>query len=138
MLGPRPDLDKEPAAGVEPQIELTAESLWSEVASRLRGALNETTYRTWFGHVGGLELNDDDFVLSVPNDFTRDWIEGHFVGLLGAAVGDATGRERRIQLRVQERKREPGEAVESHRREPSSAAVGLNPKYTFDSFVIGS
>ncbi len=37
--------------GVEQPIELTADSLWSEVAGRLRGALNESTYRTWFGEV---------------------------------------------------------------------------------------
>ncbi|HEX8115826.1 MAG TPA: DnaA/Hda family protein, partial [Pyrinomonadaceae bacterium] len=122
---------------MEPPIELTAEGLWSEVSGRLRGALNETTYRTWFDGVEGVELNDDKFVLAVPNDFTRDWIEGHFVGLLSAAVGDATGRERRIQLKVRERRGEQPEAVESHRREPGATA-GLNPKYTFDSFVIGS
>ena len=63
---------------MEHQIELTAESLWSEVAGRLRGSLNDTTYGTWFGEVTGLELSDACFVLGVPNDFTRDWIEGHF------------------------------------------------------------
>ena len=123
---------------MEPSIELTAEGLWSEVSSRLRGALNETTYRTWFNHVEGLELRDDEFVLAVPNDFTRDWIEGHFIGLISAAVGDATGRERRIQLAVTEvANGERAETVEAPRRE----AVGgqnMNPKYTFDSFVIGS
>ncbi|HEY7019382.1 MAG TPA: DnaA/Hda family protein, partial [Gaiellaceae bacterium] len=122
---------------MEPSIELTAEGLWSEVSSRLRGALNETTYRTWFDHVEGLELGENEFVLAVPNDFTRDWIEGHFVGLISAAAGDATGRERRIQLVVAETQGgELPEAVEVHRRE--TASVGLNPKYTFDSFVIGS
>ena len=69
---------------MEHQIELTAESLWSEVAGRLRGALNDTTYGTWFGEAQGLELDDNRFVLAVPNDFTRDWIEGHFLGLIGA------------------------------------------------------
>jgi chromosomal replication initiator protein len=123
---------------VEPSIELTAESLWSEVASRLRGALNETTYRTWFDHVEGLELSDDEFVLAVPNDFTRDWIEGHFIGLISAGVGDATGRERRIQLAVTEVEgAERPESVETHRREPAGGQ-NMNPKYTFDSFVIGS
>src|SRR5215213_1285602 len=136
MLAPRLFSTRSAAGGVEPPIELTAEGLWSEVSSRLRGALNETTYRTWFNHVEGLELNDDEFVLAVPNDFTRDWIEGHFVGLLSAAVGDATGRERRIQLRVTEANGEQAEPVEVHRREQTGA--GLNPKYTFDSFVIGS
>src|SRR5437868_14575016 len=101
MLGrssvPRTTMEKELAGGVEPQIELTAESLWSEVSSRLRGALNETTYRTWFDRVGGVHLTDEEFVLSVPNDFTRDWIEGHFLGLIRATVGDATGRERQVR-----------------------------------------
>ena len=121
---------------MEPSIELTAEGLWSEVSGRLRGALNETTYRTWFDHVEGLELNDEQFVLAVPNDFTRDWIEGHFIGLIRAAVGDTTGHERQIQLTVKEAAGEPPPPVEGHRRE--SLGVGLNPKYTFDSFVIGS
>jgi chromosomal replication initiator protein len=121
---------------VEPPIELTAESLWSEVSSRLRGALNETTYRTWFDHVGGVHLTEEEFVLSVPNDFARDWIEGHFLGLIRAAVSDSTGKERRVQLQIAESAEEPARPAETQRRD---ALVGsLNPKYTFDSFVIGS
>ena len=92
---------------MEHQIELTAESLWSEVAGRLRGSLNDTTYGTWFGEVTGLELSDGCFVLGVPNDFTRDWIEGHFRGLIGAAIRDVTGAERPIELRVTDILAEP-------------------------------
>jgi chromosomal replication initiator protein len=140
MLGrspvPRAITEKEPAGGVEPQTELTAESLWSEVSSRLRGALNETTYRTWFDHVGGAHLTDEEFVLSVPNDFARDWIEGHFLGLIRAAVSDSTGKERRVQLQIAELAEEPAGPAETQRRE--ALVGGLNPKYTFDSFVIGS
>ncbi len=122
---------------MEPSIELTADGLWSEVSSRLRGALNETTYRTWFDHVEGVELDDDQFVLSVPNDFTRDWIEGHFLGLIRAAIGDATGHERRVQLAIAEREHDA--AAASPEPPPREVvAGGLNPKYTFDSFVIGS
>ena len=76
---------------MERPIELTAETLWNEVAGRLKGALNETTYRTWFAEAEGHDLTDDAFVLGVPNDFTREWIEGHFLGLIGAAVRDVTG-----------------------------------------------
>src|SRR3954462_1347773 len=87
--------------GVEHQIELTAENLWNEVAGRLRGALNDTTYSTWFGEAQGLELSDASFVLALPNDFTRDWIEGHFLGLIGATLEDTPGRDLRISLRVE-------------------------------------
>src|SRR5881227_1395084 len=127
-------------SGVERPIELTAESLWSEVSSRLKGALNETTYQTWFAEAEGVELSDDAFVLAVPNDFTREWIEGHFLGLIGAAVRDVTGQERHVGLTVSERA--PLEAPtlrEPPRRAPASGGdAGMNPKYTFDLFVIGS
>jgi chromosomal replication initiator protein len=126
--------------GVDRPIELTAETLWNEVAGRLKGALNETTYRTWFAEAEGAELSDDAFVLGVPNDFTREWIEGHFLGLIGAAVRDVTGQERRIALSVTERLRidTPTPAEAPRRAGMGSGDSGMNPKYTFDLFVIGS
>ncbi len=122
-------------------IELTAETLWNEVAGRLKGALNETTYRTWFAEAEGTDLSDDAFVLGVPNDFTREWIEGHFLGLIGAAVRDVTGQERRVALSVTERMPVDAPApAETSPRQSGNGSVdaGMNPKYTFDLFVIGS
>ena len=76
---------------MEHQIELTAGNLWDEVSSRLKGALNEATFESWFGSAEGIALTDDAFTLSVPNDFTREWIEGHF---LGTDPGRGQGRDR--------------------------------------------
>jgi chromosomal replication initiator protein len=129
---------------VEHQIELTAETLWEEVSSRLRGALNEATFTSWFGSAVGTALSDDAFTLSVPNDFTREWIEGHFLGLIRAAVKDATGHERRIHLSVRdgdEADQNSDGALEqpARRRDPEPHANGsMSMKYTFDLFVIGS
>jgi chromosomal replication initiator protein len=130
---------------LEGQIELTAESLWAEVAGRLKGALNTTTYKTWFAEAGGAELTDEAFTLSVPNDFTREWIEGHFLGLISAAVRDATGQERRIALTVAYSEPElptTVAAAQAAATEPpprrNEAGGSMNSKYTFDSFVIGS
>src|SRR5437016_11651786 len=124
-------------SGVERPIELTAESLWNEVAGRLKGALNETTYRTWFAEAEGAELSDDAFVLGVPNDFTREWIESHFLGLIGAAVRDVTGQERRVALSVTERipADTPAPAEAPKGRAGGGADFGMNPKYPFDPFV---
>jgi chromosomal replication initiator protein len=128
---------------VENTTEPTAAILWDEVAHRLREALNETTYTTWFGDASAGELGDDTFSLVVPNDFTREWIEGHFLGFVKAATRDALGRDVRVTLTVRDNDRVPGEAVDH----PAPVrAVGeargvlpqTNPKYTFDLFVIGS
>ena len=123
---------------MERQQLLTAEDLWTEVSERLRAALNDKTYQTWFSEAEGVDLSDESFVLVVPNDFTRDWIEGHFLGLIDAAVRDATGEERRVDLSV----RQVEGGSEAPQSDLGSAAPprteGLNAKYTFDSFVIGS
>jgi chromosomal replication initiator protein len=124
-----------------PQHESTAESLWAEVAGRLKGALNTTTYRTWFADAAGADLSDDTFSIAVPNGFTREWIEGHFLGLISAAVRDATGHERRIVLIVPDHQSVVAQNVAPPRRNLADGNTGvstMNPKYTFDSFVIGS
>src|SRR4051795_8427813 len=134
---------------VERQTELTAEALWDDVSVRLREALNDQTYTTWFGEVDGASLENGLFTVAVPNDFTREWIEGHFLDLIRAAVRDAGGKELRVSLRVEEPLVPPvGPAVAVAHAvgalHPHIAAPradhhpGINPKYTFDSFVIGS
>jgi chromosomal replication initiator protein len=125
---------------VDHDTEPTAERLWDDVSGRLREALNETTYTTWFGDVVAGELTDDVFTLVVPNDFTREWIEGHFLGFVKAAARDALGRELRVALTV----RAPEDAAADQQPETATPFASAGPpaptipKYTFDLFVIGS
>ena len=131
---------------MEHQIELSRENLWEEISGRLKEALSAGTYAKWFGDVHRLELEDETLVLTVPSEFTRDWIEGHFLGLIGAAVRDITGVEHPVELKVAGNDESTTEdlggvealvpMVQPVRGRPESG--GFNAKYTFDSFVIGS
>ncbi|HZQ16736.1 MAG TPA: chromosomal replication initiator protein DnaA [Gaiellaceae bacterium] len=132
---------------MERQVELTAEELWTDVSARLREALNETTYSTWFSQVNGVELDGQSFAVGVPNDFTREWIEGHFLDLIRAAVRDVGGAELRVRFQIAEPAPPQPAAVQGRPAalhplppevHPRGDLVGINPKYTFDSFVIGS
>jgi chromosomal replication initiator protein len=116
----------------ERSVELTAGDVWTEVSGRLRDALSERTFETWLSQVSAGGLSADEFVLDVPNDFTREWIEGHFLSLLHAAVRDVVGEERAVRLAVM------AAGDERHEPAPAPRAEGLNQKYTFDTFVIGS
>ncbi len=133
-------------ASVEHQVELSAENLWEEISGRLKEALSDGTYSKWFGDVRGLEFDGDTLVLVVPSEFTRDWIESNFLGLIGAAVRDILGGERAVELRVGESGEPATEGragseglVPMVQRVPGRPkSGGFNVKYTFDSFVIGS
>src|SRR3954451_12240684 len=145
MLVPRPGCRAAAATKRSTQIELTAARLWEDVCDRLRGALNETTFQTWFVEADGVELDEDAFAIGVPNDFTREWIEGHFLGLIAAAVKDSIGGERQIRLLVVDA--QPVAVAEvttlapdggvSVTPAPKAEQASLSTKYTFDSFVIG-
>jgi chromosomal replication initiator protein len=136
---------------VSTPAEPTAEHLWDEISGRLRDTLNETTYATWFAAAGPGELTGDAFSVVVPNDFTREWIEGHFLGFVRAAARDALGREIRVVLTVPPDPVGPaptlepalvGSSAESDAAPAlplsSDGAQRVTSKYTFDNFVIGA
>jgi chromosomal replication initiator protein len=128
---------RERPGGVEKPIELTAEGVWNEISGRLREALNENTFSTWFAEVEAVGITGGEFVLSVPNDFTREWIEGHFLGLIEAALAEVAG-ERSVRLRIAEHAPKAARTEPKLRQHPPQPGLGINAKYTFDSFVIGS
>jgi chromosomal replication initiator protein len=139
MLAPLPTR-RSTEVRVETRPEPSAETIWDDVSHRLRGTLNETTYETWFASARPVALQEDAFVVVVPNDFTRNWIESHFQGLLTAAVRDVLAREVRLVLQVAEVHGQDGDdtAIRPAAAVPADGQPGLNPKYTFDNFVIGS
>jgi chromosomal replication initiator protein len=133
---------------VEQATETTAENLWESIADRLKEALTETTYETWFGHVGAVSLRSDQLVVEVPNDFTRDWIQSHFFDFVSGAARESLGRDVAVSFTVSNSRTAPPAAPHRVQTEVRSRdtelpyrdtpEIELNPKYTFDLFVIGS
>ena len=119
---------------VEYGVQLNAADVWTEIADRLRSAISDQTYHTWFGEVRTRSVDGGVVVLETPNGFSRSWIEGHYLELLSGAARDLLGSEARVRLIVREL---PQETPELEDRGPRRVE-GLNPKYSFDTFVIGS
>jgi len=141
-----PWADRRSIPRVEHATETTAASLWDPLVVRLRETLSETTYDTWFAHAEP-RLVDGRLIVAVPNDFTREWIEGHFQGVVASAARDALGRELGVSFVVAERPSVPAQrprlggdaaTAEDGASSRDLADTPLNPKYTFDFFVIGS
>ncbi len=136
-----------------------ATQVWSQTLEVVRQELNTPTYKTWFEHTRPVELAEDSLVVSVQNEFARDWLESRYSGLLRSAVGQVTGRALGVTFTVEaadaDRLHEDGRAGSDS--DPGSGGAVLqdlaaterervrqvsegqfNPKYTFDSFVMGS
>jgi chromosomal replication initiator protein len=120
---------------LEQGLQLNAEHVWTEIAERVREAVSDQTYHTWFGDVRPRSLDDDELLLEAPNDFTRSWIDGHFSELIGVAARDLLGPAGRVRVLVVDPPDSPEQPVPEQQ---GRRLEGLNLKYTFDTFVIGS
>jgi chromosomal replication initiator protein len=119
--------------------------LWQDASTDLKTNLSEGNFSAWFGQARPQELDADTFVLAVPNSFTKEWIESRYMAALHAALSRAAGHSLQVEVRADETLRDiPDEpsvnsstlpAPESHH---TAEQPEFHPKYTFDSFVIGS
>src|SRR5690348_3183204 len=121
-----------------------ASQTWDTISQRLRESLNASTFANWFGAATPVEQDAETLVVAVPNEFTKTWIEGHFGSLLNAAAAE---HDLTLELRVAvseavaaaKAEAAAGESSEEAGAEegPITTVRGLNPRYTFDLFVIG-
>ncbi|MFM8611421.1 MAG: chromosomal replication initiator protein DnaA [Actinomycetota bacterium] len=126
-----------------------AGELWTAVARELQESLAPATYRAWFGRAEPVLLTEERLEVSVPNDFVRGWISGHFMDLVLAAAAQAHGGplDVALVLGVEGPEAAPPEAPLPAAAAPAPGAAAraeepvrppvLNRNATFDTFVIG-
>ena len=132
-----------------------ADDLWAKVAAAVRAQLSEATWNTWFQGVHALDCSDDALILGVPSSVAVERIHTSYLGLLTDAVQALTGVPHTIELMVATAPRQeaaplpplaavPLDVAEERERpsDPDAAnawpSTQLNPRYTFDQFVIGA
>jgi chromosomal replication initiator protein len=99
----------------------------------LRRAVNESTWHIWLERVEARSLDETTLVVEAPDDI-RTWVQARFHRLLQACAERAIGPGVRVEIRGPEAEPAPGRPPAS----PSAApAQELNPRMTFEQFVIG-
>ena len=126
-------------------MQSKATQLWADVLSALKKEVSIQSYETWLKPTKGVSLNNETFIVEVPTKFFRQWLADHYYDVLMRAIGRINGRKIRLDFIVSSST--PASFVEksaaAFSREASKSVpayrpdIYLNPKYTFDSFVVG-
>ena len=146
-------------------MELTATDLWTRVLDSARSGMPEQSYRTWLSGTGASTLTDGELVVEAPSQFHVEWIEDKYGILLGELTRRVVGRPLRLVFRSSRLSPAAVPAMELSSASPDPAppsvsapstaaatrsphaaaappvpraAYGLNERYTFDRFVVGS
>lgn len=154
-------MDHEP--GDLPPNAGKAAAAWAKVRSRLRQEVGDVEYRTWLRQLTLSAVDGDVAVISLPTRFLRDWVRDHYGDRLRVLCQAEMGGLRRVELRVAAEAQDmlpegamptgaqasAGGLAESLSAAPLPPAapaaessrndwlVPLDPRFTFDSFVVG-
>jgi len=110
-------------------------TLWEDVLARLEGKVNPHSFATWFRPTHSVDLREGVLRVRVPNAQFRDWLARNYHGVIGEALSELGRDDVRV---VFEADAEPGPGDASPPEREGTATAALNPKYTFESFVVGN
>ncbi|MBV9656394.1 MAG: chromosomal replication initiator protein DnaA [Acetobacteraceae bacterium] len=125
---------------------------WARVRGRLQSEVGEVEYRSWLRQITFGGVDGDEVTLHLPSAFMRDWVRTAYGDRLSALWQAEDRSVRRVELRVGGSPMPSGETVlaattppaprmaprAEERAEPRpEIAAALDPRYTFETFVVG-
>lgn len=122
------------------------EELWVEVLAKIEQKISRPSFETWLKSTKLMSYGEENVTIAAPNSFAKDWLENHYVHLITGILSELTGEDRLIHFVIPKNMEEndftlPKPIIKpSDKEETSTVPIQgmLNPKYTFDTFVIGS
>ncbi len=142
-------------AGMVPSSSRLREQ-WERVREALRGEFGEMAFRTWLRPLEVEGLDGDKLILAVPTQFMRDWIVSHYADRIRSLWSEVNPAVRSIALTVRPPRPRAGRTAPAPctPATPRTAATApavdeppldeleelgarLDPRFTFESFVVG-
>lgn len=116
------------------------EKNWYKSLEDIKSSISTTTYNTLFSELYPLTAHDDTLLLSVPNDFVKNWLEKRYLPLISQSVKKFFGDTFCVSLLISERKvkndQEPLVPVDDNSERRNE--YPFNPKHSFESFIVGN
>jgi chromosomal replication initiator protein len=124
-------------------------NLWEQVLARIETKVNRHSYYTWFRPTSFIAHDSRTLSIRVPNSLFKDWLTKHYSGVIAEAlaelasshlavdfVADSQGDPADIPLGPDEAAALQVQALPPP-PPPPATGVGLNPRYLFDTFIVG-
>ncbi|MEF3309543.1 chromosomal replication initiator protein DnaA [Paenibacillus sp. GYB004] len=121
--------------------------LWQQVLSVIQTRLSKPSFDTWLKSTKASVFTETQLTICAPNNFAREWLESRYAKMIAHTVFEYTGREVEVKFVLQDTEapaaKPPQTPAPQPVRQPPALEDGsiynlLNPKYTFDTFVIGT
>jgi chromosomal replication initiator protein len=129
-------------------MDRQAVDLWQKTLATLETKLSKPSFETWFKSTKPVSFESNTLIVSVPNDFARDWLESRYSHIIKETLAALTMSEVAVKFVIPQvfdeslyensPKPVPANATQNGNAAEEFIPSALNPKYTFDTFVIGA
>ncbi len=138
---------------------MTNQQLWQAALGELEIMLSKAQFNTWFQQTFIISYENERVIIGVPNVFTKTWFENKFNSIILKALRNvAQAPIKDVLCKVESQRAHAAGAAPLFRAEPvyqaatpssyppeaypasqspSSHNYSLNPKYTFNNFIVG-
>lgn len=114
-------------------ISAPARALWETALGELQIQVSKQNYRTWLARTTGLSYQDRQFTVGVPNTFVAEYLDKKQRSLIEKTLIGLTGSEVEVVFDVDNNRSRGTDSPVAR----EACHCPFNPKYTFDSFVVG-
>ncbi len=116
------------------------EQVWKDAGKSLQGMLNADLFARWFAPIRPVEIKDDTLLLGVANEFSQIWLQDNFLSLVREAVNQTSKNPLHVKFVVDANAPRLEQSPAKPQKDASARPtldIKLNPRYTFDTFVVG-
>ncbi|CUU45095.1 chromosomal replication initiator protein DnaA [Clostridium beijerinckii] len=125
-------------------MDADLKNLWDKTLDIIKSELSEVSFNTWIKSCEPLSISSNTLKISVPNSFTQDILDKRYKDLVANSIKAVCSKLYTIEFIIMSEIYEKEEIKNSSNQKPKAIVVNdemsstLNPKYTFNSFVIGN
>ena len=111
---------------------------WEQVRDRISNKITVEAYQNWLAKTVFLKHEAGKLWVGVPNRATKDWIEQEYAMEIASAIRELDLPVKQVVLEIQDSAPQRAAGWDDKHEIDFAPSISLNPKFTFDSFVVGS
>jgi len=113
-------------------------NIWESIQDYLQPKVSSESYENWLKSTSFLSTDGDTLLVAAPDRATTTWLETEMAGMVQSGIRALGLPIRYVRYEVQPARSSPRQTMAAaEMNEPESAMNSLNPRFTFDSFVVG-
>lgn len=116
------------------------QTIWAKACQQLKQNLGKTPFETWILPLKPKLADEKHFILEAPDSFFKEWVEKHYQHFIQEAIQDLGKKDARVSLTISPQPKDSSAKTQGPARVSfleTSSGISLNPRYTFENFVVG-